>query len=171
VDEDLLAFTTGLIALRHAHPVFRRRRWFQGRPLRGTPDIAWLKPDGSEMTEHDWSAAHRSTVGVFLKGQAIPSPDPRGRRILHASFLLLLNASPEPVKWTVSGEWGERWRRVLDTTLPRLPREGEEDEVSGEVLVMDRSVVLLRREDGPRDAGYPVEPDEGAAAARAGAGG
>ena len=37
VDDDLLAWTRRLIALRRAHPVFRRRRFFQGRPLRGSP--------------------------------------------------------------------------------------------------------------------------------------
>jgi isoamylase len=153
-DDELLEFTTGLIALRQAHPVFRRRRWFQGRPLRGTPDIAWLKPDGSEMTERDWTAEHRSTVGVFLNGNAIPSPDPRGQRVVDDSFLLLLNASPDPVKWTVSGVWGERWARVLDTTLPVLPgRAGDDDaeEVRGDVVVTDRSVVLLRRVDPDGD--------------------
>ncbi|MFP3901472.1 MAG: glycogen debranching protein GlgX [Acidimicrobiia bacterium] len=150
-DDDLLAFTTGLIALRQAHPVFRRRRWFQGRPLRGTPDIAWLRPDGSEMTEDDWVSAHRSTVGVFLNGDAIPSLDPRGQRVVDDSFLLLLNASPEPVKWAVGGVWGERWQRVVDTTVPVLPLPpGDEgaDVVVGEVLVTERSLLLLRRAGG-----------------------
>ena len=41
VDQDLLAWTQRLIALRRAHPVFRRRRFFQGRPLRRPgPDTA-----------------------------------------------------------------------------------------------------------------------------------
>src|SRR5262249_60882914 len=33
IDRDLLAWTEKLIALRRAHPVFRRRRFFQGRPV------------------------------------------------------------------------------------------------------------------------------------------
>ena len=57
-DEDLLAFTRRLAQLRTQHPVFRRRRFFEGRPVQrrrdNLPDIAWLRPDGSEMTEQDW---------------------------------------------------------------------------------------------------------------------
>ena len=68
-----------LIALRRDHPVFRRRRWFQGRPLRGTADIEWLKPDGTEMTEADWTEGHETCVGMFLNGEAITSPGPAGR--------------------------------------------------------------------------------------------
>src|SRR4029078_2268656 len=34
VDRDLLEFTRKLAELRRAHPSFRRRGWFQGRPLR-----------------------------------------------------------------------------------------------------------------------------------------
>ncbi|MFO7189818.1 MAG: glycogen debranching protein GlgX, partial [Pseudomonadota bacterium] len=41
----LFEFTRRLIALRRAHPVFRRREFFQGRPVQGgAKDIVWLKP-------------------------------------------------------------------------------------------------------------------------------
>src|SRR5262249_11648077 len=51
VDRQLLEFTRALTQLRRDHPVFRRRRFFDGRPVRrvaGTPvrDIAWFTPDG-----------------------------------------------------------------------------------------------------------------------------
>ena len=48
-----------MIALRRAHPVFRRRDFFQGRPLHGSDvkDIAWLQPDGTEMTRAGMGAA------------------------------------------------------------------------------------------------------------------
>jgi isoamylase len=143
IDEELLAFTTALVALRRDHPVFRRRRWFQGRPLRGTPDIVWLRPEGTEMTEADWSKGHQTCVGMFLNGQAITSPGPRGERIVDDSFLVLINASPEPRKWSISGPWGDRWHRILDTTNGP-PEEGDE-EVAGEVELSDRSILVLRR--------------------------
>src|SRR6478609_6126140 len=49
----LLTFTRSLIALRQKHPVFRRRRFFQGRRIRGAEvkDLYWLRPDGKEMTD------------------------------------------------------------------------------------------------------------------------
>jgi isoamylase len=143
IDDDLLAFTSALVALRREHPVFRRRRWFQGRPLRGTADIVWLKPEGTEMTEADWTEGHQTCVGMFLNGQAITSPGPRGERLRDDSFLVLINASPEPRKWSISGPWGDRWHRILDTTNGP-PEEGDE-EVAGEVELADRSILVLRR--------------------------
>ena len=80
VDEDLLEFTRRLIALRREHPVFRRRRWFQGRPIRGTVDIGWFRPDGTEMDDDDWDAGFAQSIGVFLNGDAITDRDERGQR-------------------------------------------------------------------------------------------
>ncbi len=71
VDEDLLEFTRRLIALRREHPVLRRRRWFQGLPIRGSVDLGWFKPDGAEMGDDDWDAGFPSSVGLFLNGEAI----------------------------------------------------------------------------------------------------
>jgi len=146
VDEDLLAYTTALVALRRDHPVFRRRRWFLGRPLRGTADILWLKPEGTEMTEADWNEHHETCVGMFLNGEAITSPGPRGERVVDDSFLVLFNASSEPRKWTISGPWGETWERVLDTALDGPDPDGDEP-LRGDLILTDRSVVVLRKLD------------------------
>jgi glycogen operon protein len=143
-DDEVLAFTTRLVALRKDHPVFRRRRWFQGRPLRGTADILWLRPDGTEMTEADWTEHHETCVGMFLNGDAIAAPGPRGERVVDDSFLVLFNASAEPRKWTISGPWGEQWVRVLDTACDRGEPEDPEP-VQGDLVVTDRSLVLLRQ--------------------------
>src|SRR6185295_15168329 len=66
VDEPFLAFTAELIALRRAHPVFRRRKWFHGRALHGegVVDIGWFKLDGSEMDEGDWRDGFAKSLGV-----------------------------------------------------------------------------------------------------------
>src|SRR5512132_3067287 len=55
-DKDLLQFTRRLIQLRQRHPVFCRRRWFQGRPIHGSEvkDIGWFTPGGVEMSDQDW---------------------------------------------------------------------------------------------------------------------
>ncbi|HEX8803441.1 MAG TPA: glycogen debranching protein GlgX [Acidimicrobiales bacterium] len=147
VDEELLEYTTALIALRTAHPVFRRRRWFQGRPLRGTADVVWLKSDGTEMTEQDWTSGHAAGIGLYLNGDAISSPDPRGQRVVDDSFLLLLNAWQEPLDWRIGTAWGAAWERVLDTTAA-VPGKVDPEVVRDSVVVTDRSVVLLRRVEG-----------------------
>ena len=116
VDTDLLTFCRRLVALRREHPVFRRRRWFQGRPIRGTVDIGWYRPDGAEMDDADWDSGFARSVAVFLNGQAIPDRDERGRVISDDSFLVVLNAHDEPLDWVLPSHGGDRWHLVLDTS-------------------------------------------------------
>jgi glycogen operon protein len=113
-DEGLLEFTRRMIAMRRAHPVLRRRRWFQGVPIRGSVDLGWFKPDGTEMSDQDWNSG-AAAVGVFLNGEAITDRDRRGQRVTDDSFLLLFNGHHEPVKWTLPQQWGQTWELVLDT--------------------------------------------------------
>ncbi len=115
-DGELLAFTRNVVALRRAHPIFRRRRWFQGRPIRGTPDIAWFRPDGAEMDDADWETGYAKSVAVFLSGEGIPDRDERGMRVTDDWFLLVLNAHDQPIDWTLPSHGVARWRVVLDTT-------------------------------------------------------
>jgi glycogen operon protein len=144
VDAELLDFTRHLIQLRKDHPVFRRRRWFQGRAIRGVLDIAWFRPDGSEMTEDDWSTGYAKSVGMFLNGNAIPSTDPRGRRVIDRSFLLLWNAHHEPLEWRLPDRWDQRWEVVVDTaTLGGDPPE-QECQAGETVKIEARSVLVLR---------------------------
>ncbi|MGH9035231.1 MAG: glycogen debranching protein GlgX, partial [Acidimicrobiia bacterium] len=171
--EDLLALTASLSQFRREHPVFHRRRWFFGRPLRGSgvSDLAWFSPDGTEMSDEDWNSGFAKSLAVFLNGDAIPDPDPRGDRITDDSFLLCFNAHHEPLKFTVpKGKFGERWVVVLDTDNLPAPRseaerlvgaaaghgpspmawhpdwgEGEPVKAGEEVEVGARSVMVLRR--------------------------
>ena len=118
-DTDLTAFCARLIALRARHPVFRRRRFFEGRPLRGMDiaDIAWLRSDGVEMSDDDWNVGFARSLAVFLNGDALPDPDPLGQKVRDDSFLILLNASDTAVTFTTPPEaWAEGWTTVLDTT-------------------------------------------------------
>jgi isoamylase len=145
VDEDLLDFTGRLIALRREHPVLRRRRWFQGLPIRGSVDLGWCKPDGAEMGDDDWAAGSAPTVGLFLNGEAITDRDRRGQRVTDDCFLLLFNAHHEPIEWTLPKLWGERWELVIDTAGPG--REGVALESGRALPVAGRSVVVLQRQE------------------------
>jgi len=142
IDEPLLAFARWMIALRHDHPVFRRRRWFQGRPIRGTLDIGWFKPDGESMTDEDWDVGYARSLGVFLNGTGIQSHDERGSLITDDSFLLLFNAHTGGVRWTIPAEYSAAWRLVLDTRR-RQPEERPR-EVDGRITTSARSVVILQ---------------------------
>ncbi len=147
VDEELLAFTRRLAAFRRDHRLFRRRRWFQGRPIHGDVlDIAWFKPDASEMTDHDWEQGFAKSLAVFLNGAAISTPDAHGERVVDDSFYLLFNAHHEPVHFTLPAEkWGRRWLVEIDTALGGLP-DGSASLAHGQgVSVEARALVVLRR--------------------------
>jgi isoamylase len=153
-DEELLDFTRSLVAFRRRHPVFRRRRWFQGRPIRGVDDIAWLRPDGEEMEDQDWDVAHARSLGMFLNGNGITLPGPRGERIRDRSFLVLFNAHWEALDWRLPAErYGAAWDVVIDTAAGVVRDEAVEGGGVGagewsadDVLeVPARSVVVLRR--------------------------
>ena len=101
VDHDFLDWCRHVTALRNDHPVFRRRRWFQGRRIRGLDDMAWFRPDGLEMTDDDWETGYAHAVGVFANGESIPATDAYGGRIVDDSFLLLFNASDVDITWTL----------------------------------------------------------------------
>jgi len=147
IDDGLLAFTVRLIQFRRQHPNFQRRRWFLGRSLRGVKDIGWFKPDGQEMTDQDWASSFARTVGVFLNGREIPTPDHRGEPVTDDSFYLLFNAHSEPIDFVLpTGSWGDRWEGVLDTSelVPDL-RERREWKAGQAVAVAAHSVKVLRR--------------------------
>jgi glycogen operon protein len=116
---ELFEFTSAVVDLRHQHPVFRRRRFFAGRPIRRGDelrDIAWFTPAGEEMTDRDWEAGFGRSIMVFLNGTAIPDLDARGERVVDDSFLLCFNAHEDDITMTVpNGEYGAEWAIVLDT--------------------------------------------------------
>ena len=91
-DVALLELTRRLIALRKAHPIFQRRRFFHGRDIQSGRDIAWFKPDGNEMNAEDWNVSFARSVGIYLDGGAIQSTDDRGERLVDESFYLIFSA-------------------------------------------------------------------------------
>ena len=145
--EGLLRFTRDLIELRRLHPVFRRRRWFQGRSIRGVDDLGWFRPDGEPMNDEDWDVGFARALGVFLNGQAIASRGPRGERVTDDSFLVLFNAAQEPVTWRLPADRGGPWRVAVDTAKP-VPEEGDGERsyaARDELETAELSVVVLVR--------------------------
>ncbi|MFJ2029846.1 glycogen debranching protein GlgX [Streptosporangium sp. NPDC087985] len=148
-EKDLLDFVRSLSELRRGHPVFQRRRFFHGRRAEnGTRDIVWLTPAGEEMSAADWHTGYAKSLTVFLNGDAITEPGPRGERILDDSFLLLINGHHEDMDFTVPGaKYGAEWRTVLDTADdgPGNGRLSEELRPPESVVtVTSRSLRILR---------------------------
>ncbi|KAA1397916.1 glycogen debranching protein GlgX [Aeromicrobium ginsengisoli] len=149
-ETDLLHFTSSLTAFRHRHPVFRRRRFFQGKPIRKADelrDIAWFTPSGEEMKEQNWDDAFGRSIAVFLNGDAIADRDLRGVRITDDSFLLALNAHHEDIEFTLpDGDYGATWTVVVDTATGAVEQPGGDMFDAGAVLnVSARSLVALQR--------------------------
>jgi glycogen operon protein len=147
-NSDLLQFARTVIALRKQHPVFRRRRFFAGRPIREgeeVRDIAWLTPAGEEMTTADWDSGFGKSLAVFLNGDAIPEPNARGERVSGDSFLLCFNAYDEPLDFvTPDGDYATQWTAVLDTAEPDGQCSAIVD-AGKAVRVQDRALVVLRK--------------------------
>ncbi|MEU9999072.1 glycogen debranching protein GlgX [Streptomyces sp. NPDC048370] len=147
----LLEFTRAMVRLRRDHPVFRRRRFFHGRPVEGThdelTDIAWFTPEGEEMTARDWQAAHAQALSVFLNGNAISEPGTQGERIGDDSFLLMFNASSQELEFEVPINHGESWRVVVDTSHPEgiPPQEGPKVAAGERVSLAPLSLTVLKR--------------------------
>lgn len=125
VDHEFLAFVRRTIALRTAHPIFRRRRWFEGRPIHGdgVDDIAWFAPDGTEMSEEDWDVGYASSLTVFLNGAGIAAPGPRGERLVDDSFVVMFNAFGDEMAFVLpdvaAGTWVVEIHTADDGALGR----------------------------------------------------
>ncbi len=147
-DLELLGFARNLTRLRAEHPVFRRRRFFAGRgglQPGHRADIAWLRPDGTLMTDDDWPNTYARSMAVFLNGAAIAEPGTRGERVADDSFLMLFNAHHEDLDFVLPGaSYGSLWASVIDTsddtaaTRPLIS-------AGSEVPVRAHSLVVLTR--------------------------
>ncbi len=121
VDHALLGLTRRLLRLRAEHPVFRRRRFFEGRQVMGSSlvDIGWFRPDGQEMTTEDWQVGHAKAVAIFLNGNALAPEGPTPDKPVDLSYLVLCNAAATDLDFTVpTGLGGSQWRIQIDTADP-----------------------------------------------------
>jgi isoamylase len=153
LDGDLLTWTREVVAIRSRHPVFRRRRFFQGRSVRGSvgkgqlPDIGWFRPDGGEMAGADWDTGYAKSLAVFLNGSAIPDPDSLGRPVVDDSFYILFNAWDQEMEFTLpTPRWGRSWTTALDTSVGRPATEpGAVHHARQAVPLLGHHLVLLQR--------------------------
>ena len=155
-----MEFTAAVNTLRAEHPTFRRRRFFDGRPVRrgegeALPDIVWLSEDGNPMTQDDWDTPVSRSLGVFLNGQGISGRDARGERITDLNFLLYFNAHEEAVKVTLPPrEYAPMWDEVIDTAgefadSGSIPAEAK-------ITIAAKSMVVLRAHEEEEEHDHSV---------------
>jgi len=147
VDSDLLAFVSGLIHFRANHRAFRRRQFFQGRPLHGNEagDVGWYDPNGTKMTDEDWNNAEVRAMTMFLSGSGLEK-DARGEEVHDDSFLILVNAAANGVEFIVPAELPfSRWKVAIDTIAGVLEPLDPPEYEAGEAITLDaRGVVVLQ---------------------------
>ena len=163
-DRNLLAFVQRMINLRKRHPVFRRRHFFQGRPIKGAnvKDVLWLNPKGTEMSEEEWRDPLVHCLGMFLAGQGLDETDERGRKIGDENFLVLLNAHHEDVAFTLPVfHAGFRWSAWMDTSRDDgLHPAGTYDSGASYPLQARSLVVLMERRGNGSGNGKKEDPNE-----------
>jgi isoamylase len=145
---DLLEFTRRVSALAREHPVFRRRKFFQGRKIHGSElaDIKWLRPDGGEMDDEDWETHFVRSFGMLLGGDALMEWNEEGERVFDDTFLLLFNAADHDVTFTLPATpRPTRWEAVLDTARSAAEQEERTHDACEEVELPGRSLLVLRR--------------------------
>jgi isoamylase len=148
-EQSLFEFTRRLLTIRKEHPTFRRRKFFQGRRIRGADvrDVTWLSPDGEEMGEEQWNSNWVRCVGMRLGGGPIGDVDENGDPVTDDTFLVLLNAATSRVEFQLpNGDSPHPWELLVDTKLSdAAPSRIRAVEVRSYALA-PRSFVLLRRQ-------------------------
>jgi glycogen operon protein len=148
----LVEFTQKLIQMRRDHPSLHRRKFYQGRAIRGTEekDIVWVRPDGQEMTDEEWSLGWVRCLGVMLNGQTIGEVDEAGEPIMDDTFLILLNCHHEPIKFFVpKPPDAEKWEIIVDTNDPALDTDSRFADAGTAIDLAPLSLVVCRVPEQP----------------------
>jgi glycogen operon protein len=139
----LYEFVQQMIQLRLSQPVFRRRKYFQGRSIRGEKDLAWLAPDGREMDDDAWNADFVRSLGMLLSGHALDEVDERGEPIIGDTLLVLFNAHSDRVPFTLPAtDVDQQWQRLVDTFNPRAAEQPFQG--GAQYPLKGRTVAVLR---------------------------
>jgi isoamylase len=147
-DLPLVEFAAAVSRLRREHPLFRRSRFFDGRPApreqgEPLPDLVWLTEEGEAMQSDHWEQGPARTVGMFLNGQGIRERDARGQRIVDVNFLLYFNADPDAADCRLPAtEFCPHWEVVVDTAGVSVDRTARA--AGSTITIAGRSVVVLR---------------------------
>ena len=142
---NLIEFVQRLLAIRRTHPAFRRRDFFQGRPLHGhdVKDIVWMRPDGAEMTDEEWNHHHARSLAVYLSGEVVLDVDARGREVTDENFCLLFNAHHDPVSFRLPDFGRRHYMSLLDTARYDGLRSNGTFAAGDEYQLAGRALALL----------------------------
>jgi glycogen operon protein len=133
-DAGLHGFLKELIHLRQTMPILRQGEFLHGQPVAdsGIRDVAWLKPDGTPMSQEDWEDPYAKSIGMLM---------------CHAGLepaLLLLNAHHEVLSFRLPGaDVTDRWRLVVDTASGHVGAGDVAFPADGDFELPGRALFLL----------------------------
>ncbi len=118
-DPEFLNFCQKIIHFRRNHPILRQSRFLhaKSRLVDGVPDLFWRRPDGTTMTEEDWSDTSLRQLVVEMRMAAGTPEFARVERAVLAVFNIgdkvdvNLPESPEDQQWVLH----------IDTDAPDRP--------------------------------------------------
>ncbi len=143
----LLAFTQRLIQIRSDHPNLHRRKFYQGRPIRGTEekDIVWVRPDGQEMSDEEWGLGWVRCMGLMLNGETLGDVNESGEPVKDDTFLIMLNCHHEPIQFYMpKPATADKWEIIIDTNDPKLEPKTRYAEPGEPVELVPLSLAVAR---------------------------
>jgi glycogen operon protein len=147
VDHQLLRFTQKMIRLRKKHPIFSRTRWFKGERVKGdaVEDIAWFKPDGTQMTAENWNHDFAKSLAIFMNGNGLNMHTNDFQPIKDESFYLLFNAHSDEITFKFPPhKYGSSWLKIIDTYFEENDRQ-ETYTAGSDITVQGHSLVVLQQ--------------------------
>jgi glycogen operon protein len=141
----LLLYAKQLINFRHEHPIFQRRNFFHGRPIRGSniKDVMWLRSDGQEMTDQDWNSSWIRCFGVFLAGNVPDEVNEKGLPLHDDSMIWIMNSHHDSITFVVPQFLPDsQWQIVFDTNNPDADA-GQNPITAGDSLDIQGCSLLL----------------------------
>ena len=120
---DVYEITRTALRLRREHPALRQRHWFEGRPtIEGGPkDIAWMHPDGREMTATTGTTTACTRSGCSSPATRCAPPARAASSSATPSFVIWLNASSARRRRDVCRRTTGSQGRGGAVDLPRQP--------------------------------------------------
>ncbi|MCW9040203.1 MAG: glycogen debranching protein GlgX [Rhodospirillales bacterium] len=140
-DADFLAFIKKMIHFRKDCPALRRTAFFNGHAIDKGPvkDISWWTPSGREMTEADWRDPVARCLGFHIGNCEDGDGDSQ------RNLMVLMNAGDDSVAFELPPkDYGENWRRVIDTCYRVTDTPGQTIEAEMVFDLGAHSMVLLQ---------------------------
>ncbi|MBC7572450.1 MAG: glycogen debranching protein GlgX [Spirosoma sp.] len=136
----LFDFTSQLTALRQEIPLLSRRKFF------GSEQLAYLRPDGHEMTADDIHNPYTHCLTIFLDGKRVEEQTEDGRDIGDEQLIWILNSYWADIEFKLPKleRKSASWEVLVDTKAGQVRPDTDAIKGGQPYTVPARSSILLR---------------------------